>query len=728
MGLRIYNALSNKVEEFAPRSPGSVTMYTCGPTVYRDAHIGNLRSYLMADWIRRALEHEGYAVHHVKNITDVGHMRQEMLERGEDKVIVAALAEGKTPQEIASLYTDAFFRDEAKLNILPAKEFPRATDHVQEMVDITQRLEERGHAYEVQGNVYFSVSSFSRYGQLSGNIQSELLQGVRAEVDPLKRDPRDFALWKAAEPGRSLKWSSPWGEGYPGWHIECSAMSMKYLGPQLDIHTGGVDNIFPHHEGEIAQSEGTTGLPFVRYWIHGQHLLADGVKMAKSAANDYTIGDLEHRGFDPLAFRYLCLTARFNTRLNFTFSALRAAQRGLTRLRNRVWVWSLDSNGAKVTPAELNAQREAFWERVHDNLDMPGALAQVWNLVRSPLAATGKLQLLFEFDAILGLGLADVPQHYQVPEDVTGAIHQRASLRRQQQYANADSQRQQLRHEGYTIEDTPESSRARPMTGLERRAELWPEFSSSQEVPSLLQHADSTEFSVVLVACNYRQDVQRCVESTLRWSNGLSIEVVAVDNGCTDGTSEWVEDLVSRDHRVRVVHTDHILGEAAARNIGLKQSLGHTVIMLDTSVEVTGDLDGPLQEKLRDPQVGVAGPFGLRTADLRHFDEVSSACEVDAMQAYCFAFRRADLKKVGWMPESFRFYRNLDIQYSFQFKASGFRILADPTLPVRRHEHRVWSELVEEEREKLSRDNFRRFLKRWDHRRDLLVAPQEHEH
>lgn len=725
MGLRIYNTLSKNVEEFAPRSPGSVTMYTCGPTVYRDAHIGNLRSYLMADWIRRALEHEGYAVHHVKNITDVGHMRQEMLDRGDDKVIAAALAEGKTPQEIAHSYTEAFFQDEAKLNILPAREFPRATDHIQEMVNSTQRLEERGHAYAVQGNVYFSVSSFPGYGRLSGNIQSQLLQGVRVEVDPLKRDPRDFALWKAAEPGRTLKWNSPWGEGYPGWHIECTAMSMKYLGPQLDIHTGGVDNIFPHHEGEIAQSEGVTGLPFVRYWVHGQHLLADGVKMAKSAANDYTIGDLERRGFEPLAFRYLCLTARFSTRLNFTFSALRAAQRGLTRLRNRAWVWSSDSTKGKSTTQEMDAQRKAFWERVNDNLDMPGALATVWGMVQSQLPTSGRLQLLLEFDDALGLGLADVPQRYQLPEDVTEAVHHRASLRRQQQYADADAQRRQLRHEGYVLEDTPKISRARPMTGLERRADAWPEFSSSQEVPSLLEHPDAAEFSIVLVACNYRQDVRRCIESTLRWSNGRSIEVVVVDNGSTDGTSEWVEELASHDHRVRVVHTDHILGEAAARNIGLKQSLGHTVLLLDSSVELTGDLYGPLQEKLADPQVGVVGPFGLRTGDLRHFDEVSTACQVDAMQAYCFAFRRADLRKVGWMPESFRFYRNLDIQYSFQFKDSGFHILADPNLPVRRHEHRVWSELAEEEREKLSRENFRRFLKRWDHRKDLLVEPQQ---
>ena len=721
MALRIFNTLNRKVEEFTPWSSGVVTMYTCGPTVYRDAHVGNLRSYLMADWLRRLLHHYGYTVHHIKNITDVGHMRQEMLERGEDKIIAAALAEGKTSGDIARFYTDAFMRDEARLNILPAEMFPRATDHVTEMVELTQRLVERGHAYYVQGNVYFSVGSSPGYGALSGNIGADLMEGVRVEVDPLKRDPRDFTLWKAAESGRELKWPSPWGDGFPGWHIECSAMSMKYLGPQQDIHTGGVDNIFPHHEGEIAQSEAATGLPYVRYWVHGQHLLADGVKMSKSLGNAYTLDDLESRGFDPITFRYLCLTARFNTRLNFTFSSLRASQWALTRLRNRVWAWSLASGDGHAVPEAIAQWQEAFWSRASDNLDMPAALATVWAMVRSDLPPENKRQLLLEFDELLGLGLASVPSQYQVASSVEDDLQRRHVLRQEHQFAGADGLRQELRQQHYVVEDDRYGSRVRAMSELERRAEQWRAVSSSKEVPSLLDSQDAVDFSVVVVACNYRDDVQRCVESALRWSNGHSVEVVAVDNGSTDGTSEWLEDVARQDSRVRVVHTDHVMGDAAAKNIGLKQSRGRAVVMLDTSTEVTGDLYTLLDQELEDPLVGVAGPFGLNTPDLQQFEEVSIAGDVDAMQAYCFAFRRAHLNRVGWMPETYRFYRNLDIQYSFQFRDLGLSIRANPDLPLQRHTHRVWSEMSEEERDKLSRDNFRRFLKRWHHRTDLLV-------
>ena len=321
--LSLYNTLSRCKEPLAVGSNGSFGMYTCGPTVYRDAHIGNLRSYLMADWIRRILLFDNIDVTHIKNITDVGHMRQEMLEQGEDKVVAAARAEGKSAADIADFYTQRFIDDELSINIIPATELPKATDHVKEMIDIAVDLVSNGLAYEVDGNVYFAVQEFPSYGELSGNIHESMLQeAVRNEADPRKRDPRDFTLWKAAEKGRDLKWDSPWGEGFPGWHIECSAMSMKYLGKSIDLHTGGVDNIFPHHEGEIAQSEGVVGDSVVKHWVHGQHLLADGVKMAKSAGNAYTVPDLVSRGFDPIAFRYLCMTGRYRSRINFTFRAL----------------------------------------------------------------------------------------------------------------------------------------------------------------------------------------------------------------------------------------------------------------------------------------------------------------------------------------------------------------------------------------------------------------------
>ena len=716
--MRLFNTLSRSVEPFQPLEPGLVRMYSCGPTVYRHAHIGNLRTYLMADWIRRGLEAQGLSVVHVKNITDVGHMRQEMLERGEDKVIASALAEGKTPREIADFYEEAFHRDEAKLGILPATHFPRATDHVDGMVRITERLVERGYAYEVDGNVYFSVSRFAEYGRLSGNSGGDLLEGVRAEADPLKRDPRDFTLWKAAEPGRVLFWPSPWGDGFPGWHIECSAMSTRYLGERLDIHTGGVDNVFPHHEGERAQSEGAFGGPFVRTWVHGQHLLADGVKMSKSTANDYTLEDLEGRGFDPMAYRYLCLTVRYRSRLNFTFSALRAAQRGLQRLRNRVWEWSAVAGGVD---GDVVRWRQAFLDRVNDDLDMPGALALTWAMTRCGLPDHAKLSLLLEFDGVLGMGLAGSVESWSVPEHVTAAQARRSVLRARRDYPEADAVRRSVSEDGYILEDAVAGTRARPKSELERRTERWPEVSSSRDVSSLLDEPDRLEFSVGIVACNYLGDVQRCIESLLPLGERYRLEVVVVDNGSTDGTSAWLEEKAGEDPRVRVIHADHVLGEAAAKNILLKQCLGTYVVLMDTSVEATEDFLSPLAGALAEDGVGAAGPWGLRTDDLRHFEEIDEG-RADALQAYCFAFRRALLPEVELMRESFRFYRNLDLEYSFCFLEKGYRLMALSSLPLQRHEHRVWTSLSEDEREELSMVNFRRFLKRWGHRQELLVS------
>jgi len=314
--MKIYNTLTRKVEEITPIEPGKIKMYSCGPTVYRFIHIGNLRTFTMADWIRRTFEYRGFEVLHVKNITDVGHMRQEMVDRGEDKMLAQARKEGKTSAQIAQFYTEAFHEDERKLNIEPATIFPRATQHIPEMIAIIQGLQEKGIAYEVNGNVYYDIQRFPDYGKLSGNQLENMLAGVREGVVADRRNPEDFPLWKVAEPDREMAWDSPWGRGFPGWHIECSAMSMKYLGTHFDIHTGGVDNIFPHHEDEIAQSEGYTGEPFASYWVHAQHLLADGQKMAKSTGNAYTCSEIEARGFDPMSLRYFYTTALYRSRLN----------------------------------------------------------------------------------------------------------------------------------------------------------------------------------------------------------------------------------------------------------------------------------------------------------------------------------------------------------------------------------------------------------------------------
>ncbi|MCI0812854.1 MAG: cysteine--tRNA ligase [Chloroflexi bacterium] len=721
--LRLFNTLTKTFDEVRPIEPGVVKMYTCGPTVYRDAHIGNLRSYFMADWIRRALLAQGLQVVHIKNITDVGHMRQEVLERGEDKVIAAALAEGKTAGEIAEFYTERFLSDESKVNILPAQEFPKATDHIEEMVEIVVELERKGLAYEVQGNVYFEVGSFPGYGKLSGNkAAAELLEAVRVEVDPLKRDARDFTLWKKAEPGRLLKWPSPWGDGFPGWHIECSAMSIKYLGRKFDIHTGGVDNIFPHHEGEIAQSEGFTGEPVVNIWTHGQHLLADGVKMSKSMGNSYILSDIESQGIEPLAFRYLCLTARYNTRLNFTFSSLKAAQRGLLRLRNMAWEWSMLPSQNGQNKADISEWHGRFMERVNDNLDLPGALALTWEMVRSELPPQAKLEAMKSFDDILGLDLNRGERAYQVPQEVKLKVSDRSDKRTRDDYQNADAIRNALSEEGYVVQDARGDTRVRPKTAWEKRQEAWHSFSSSVEVPSLIDEPDAAELTIGMVACNYLSDVQRCLDSALNWVGDRNVEVVVVDNGSADGTDRWLEEKAAVEPRLRIIHTDHVLGEGAVKSILLKQARGKTVVMLDTSVEVSGDIFGPIEEALGDSTIGVTGPFGLRTNDLHHFhDGEGESGFMDAMQAYCFAFRRARLKDVGLPRETFRFYRNLDLDYSFQFKDKGYKIVADTSLPVQLHEHRVWSALAEGERDELSKKNYRRFLDKWGDRTDLLV-------
>jgi cysteinyl-tRNA synthetase len=373
--LSIYDTLQRRVVPLTPERPGEVRMYTCGPTVYRPVHLGNLRSYLLADWLRRTLEHFGNTVVAVKNITDVGHMRQDAVERGEDKVIAAALAEGKTPKQIAESYESRFHDDERRLGILPASHFPRATDHVPEMIAIIERLIARGLAYEVDGAVYFAVKRFPGYGKLSGNVGEALRQGVRAELDPSKRDPADFALWKKAERGRALTWDSPWGVGFPGWHVECSAMSTRYLGERFDLHTGGVDNIFPHHEDEIAQSEGAYGHASVAHWVHGQHLLADGVKMAKSARNTVTVDELVDLGIDPLAFRYQCLLTHYRTRMQFSLGALRQAAEALDHLRQRVRHWAQVPQGEPSQTPLRERWMEPFARALADDLNLPAAVA-----------------------------------------------------------------------------------------------------------------------------------------------------------------------------------------------------------------------------------------------------------------------------------------------------------------------------------------------------------------
>ncbi len=709
-------------------------MYTCGPTVYRFVHIGNLRTYLMADWIRRALEGCGLHVRQVKNITDVGHMRQDRVDRGEDKMVAAALAENKTPAEIAAFYTTTFQEDERRLGIQPAAIFPHATEHVPHMIALIQRLRERGHAYASGGNVYFDVASFASYGRLSGNLDAEALrEAERTEADPLKRDPRDFALWKAAEPGRTMKWASPWGDGFPGWHIECSAMAFAHLGEQLDLHTGGVDNIFPHHEDEIAQSEAATGKPFARHWIHAQHLLADGLKMAKSTGNVYTLSDLQARGFDPLDFRYLCLTVHYRTRLNFTFMSLRAARRGLDHLRERIWrLYSEVGETFRETEvqAAASAWRERFQAHVRDDLRLPAALATLWGMLRSgELTPAEKLAMVREFDDVLGLDLLATARAWgqpnAYPADVRVLLDRRSAERVHGDYAAADEHRLHLHALGYAVRDALHDTLARPELTPDRLAGT---LSFASQLPSLLHEPDACEFSLCVYNTHWPEDTRRCVESILRYAGDTALEVLVVDAGLTDGASAWLADVARRDARVRMIRADHELGEAEARNAALRQCRGRYCVVLDTSIEATGDIFTPLRRVLEQPRVVVAGPYGLVTSDLRHFEE-DAGPDVDAIEGYLMAFPRAAIRRVGWMDLRYRFYRNLDLDYSFTLRQKGVKDAAtDPdravvvaNLPVIRHAHRIWETLSDEERAKRSKKNFDVFLKKWHHHTHLLV-------
>jgi len=712
--IQLHNTFTRTTERFVPREAGRVGIYSCGPTVYREVHIGNLRTYLLADWLRRVLEAKGIEVRQVKNITDVGHMRQDLLERGEDKVLAAALAAGKTPRQLAEEYTQAFLRDEAALSIQPAHVFPRATEHVPHMIELIGRLIERGLAYETGGNVYFSVERFPGYGALSGNTGESLLEGVRVESDPLKRDPRDFALWKAAEPGRAMKWDSPWGEGFPGWHIECSAMSLEHLGDQFDIHTGGVDNIFPHHEDERAQSEGALGHEVVRHWVHGQHLLVDGVKMAKSTGNVYTLPDLQSRGFDPLAFRYLCATVHYRHRLNFTFDSLRAAAAGLGRLRQEAALAAAAdaADGDRSDPARWE---EAFWRELDNDLHLPGALAVAWELVHSGEPAATKVALLRSFDRVLGLDL--LPAKAAVPEFLRALVEERQDLRERAAFAEADRLRERIAVAGYHVLDTPDGPALAPLAPAPPEIEA---VRSSRDVPSRLDEPDALDFSVILTGRDDLDGLRRCAEAVLKHGSG-QIELIAVDNGSTDGSAEWLRELSARDGRVRPLLCDHNLGTGAARNCGLHQARGRYVVLVDTSVEFAGDVLTPLAAALEDGAAGIVGAFGVNTRDLRDFEDAPPP-DVDAVEGYLMAFRRDRVREVGLMDEKFRFYRHLDLDYSLAFRERGYRNRIVPGLPVVRHAHADWERTPPEERERLSKRNFYRFLKKHGHRTDLLLA------
>ena len=453
--LRLYNSLTRRVEPLEPVTPGRVTIYTCGSTVYRYAHIGNLRTYLFGDLLRRVLEYLGYEVLYAKNITDVGHMR----ETGEDPILLAAEVEGKSPHEIAEFYTDAWLEDERLLNMPRADVMPRATEHIAEMIAMTETLLQRGLAYEVDGNVYFDVSEFPGYGKLSGQRLEQMKAGHRVDVETDKRDPEDFALWKRAEPGRMMKWPSPWGDGFPGWHIECSAMSIKYLGERFDIHTGGIDLKFPHHEDEIAQSEGALGHPVVSIWMHGEFLTLADAKMAKSAGNVIRVSDLPEKGFEPLVFRYLALTAHYRSKLDFTETAMHAAASGLRRLRRAVAEGATDGTDGDLAAEPMAGYRARFVDAISEDLGLPAALAVAHAVAAADdLAPVQRRALLLDFDRVLGLELAAPPDEEitELPNGAAELLERRASARAARDFATADALRDQLAALGVEVRDTPD--------------------------------------------------------------------------------------------------------------------------------------------------------------------------------------------------------------------------------------------------------------------------------
>ena len=451
MDIYFYNTLTKQKEKFEPLNGNEVRIYSCGPTVYKDATIGNMRTNIFQDVLRRVLKYNGYKIKHVMNITDVGHLVSDG-DEGEDKMIKSAKEMKKSPLEIAEYYTKLFFEDLEKLNIEIPEIICKATDHIPEMIEYVKKLLDNGYAYETSTAIYFDVSKLDKYGVLSGINLDEQKAGARVKVDSEKRNPYDFALWIKAPENHIMKWESPWGLSYPGWHIECSAMGQKYLGETFDIHTGGIDLIPTHHENEIAQSKGACGKNPARFWMHGEYLLIDGGKMSKSLGNVYLIKDIEDRGYDPLVYRLFTYSSSYRFKINFTWDGIESNSKALSKLRNG-YQKHFEGND-EVSDDIIQEYENDFHKAINDDLNMPLAMSVVWDVIKNPNKSKKFADLLLEFDTVLGLKIDKKENKENIPEEIINLAEKRKIARNEKNWSESDRIRDEILSKGYIIKDT----------------------------------------------------------------------------------------------------------------------------------------------------------------------------------------------------------------------------------------------------------------------------------